>query len=129
MPTPANLLLGAEVLAAYARVRWLLHRKGLEGTVATLRAGAGRRRQQLDPDGAWHCARAVLRVLGRLPADSRCLMRSLVLLSLLARRGTDAELVIGVLPAPRFTAHAWVEYRGVPLLKPGEALEGRLLEL
>ena len=48
---------------------------------------------------------------------------------MLARRGGAASLVIGVVPEPRFAAHAWVEFAGEPLLKPGNAREGRLVEL
>ena len=59
------------------------------------------------------------RTLTALPADSRCLMSSLVLTRLLARRGIDSELVIAVEPGEQFGAHAWVEHDGSPLLSPG----------
>jgi hypothetical protein len=58
----------------------------------------------------------VLRVLSILPTDSRCLIRSLVLSRLLARRGISAELVIGVRSGAEFAAHAWLEYDGRPVL-------------
>ena len=74
-------------------------------------------------------ARAVRRTLRTLPADSRCLMQSLVLTRLLARRGRSASLVIGVSPAGTFTAHAWVEREGVPLLPTHEDEFSRLAEL
>lgn len=121
----------AEILATYVRVRWSLRRHDLPSTVAALRARPSRRRSraELDPAGAWAYAHAVVRVLRLLPTDSRCLVRSLVLLSVLARRGAEAELVIGVLAGPEFAAHAWLEHRGVPLLKPGRAAAGRLVEL
>jgi Transglutaminase-like superfamily len=54
-------------------------------------------------------------------------MRSLVLVSLLARRSLPATLVIGVLPGERFAAHAWVELSGRPLLPAGDY--ERLVEL
>lgn len=123
-------LLAAEVLAAYVRVRWLLWRRGLEPTVAALRrCGAPAGRLLVAPEDPWRCARAVVAVLAPLPTDSRCLVRSLVLLALLARRGIEARLVIGVLPEPRFTAHAWVEHEGAALLSAGVARDGRLVEL
>lgn len=126
MPTPP------EILATYLKVRWLLRRRQLPEVVARLRAEGARRRAAgpaLDPAGVWRCAEAVLRVLRLLPTDSRCLVRSLVLLAVLARRGAEAELVIGVLPQPRFAAHAWLEHDGVPLLRAGAAGTGRIATL
>jgi hypothetical protein len=73
--------------------------------------------------------RAVTRVLGPLPADSRCLMTSLVLCRLLARRGAAASLVIGVRGGSSFGAHAWVELDGHPLLPPNEGEFERLVTL
>jgi hypothetical protein len=70
-----------------------------------------------------------VRVLERLPSDSRCLTRSLVVTRVLARRGIGASLVIGVAPAPNFAAHAWVELDGVPLLPALESTYSRLVEL
>ena len=58
----------------------------------------------------------VRRTLDPLPWDSRCLMRSLVLLRMLARRGVVCELVIGVRPGETFEAHAWIGHEGHPLL-------------
>jgi Transglutaminase-like superfamily len=121
-----RLALAAEVLALYPRARWLLARRELPEAVAALRGA--RSRPAADPDPV-RCAVAVERVLRLLPADSRCLVRSLVLLALLERRGLGAALVIGVLPEPEFAAHAWVEHRGRALLAPGPAGAGRLVEL
>lgn len=50
------------------------------------------------------------------PAPSTCLTRSLVLVWLLKRRGVASRLRIGVrLADGLLDAHAWVEYRGVPV--------------
>jgi hypothetical protein len=46
-------------------------------------------------------------------------MRSLVLTRVLARRGIDSRLVIGVHPGERFAAHAWLEHDGAALLPAG----------
>jgi hypothetical protein len=73
--------------------------------------------------------RAVARMLSYLPGDTRCLVRSLVLTRLLARRGMQATLVIGVRAEPEFAAHAWVEHDSQPVLDPGEESYGRLVEL
>jgi hypothetical protein len=61
-----------------------------------------------------------MRILELLPTDSRCLIRSLVLMSLLEHRDTPCELVIGVQAEPVFAAHAWVECDGEALLPTGD---------
>jgi len=54
------------------------------------------------------------------PAD--CLVRSLVLVRLLRRRGLPAELRLGARTLTGvFEAHAWVEHCGVPLGEDGGA--------
>ncbi len=73
--------------------------------------------------------RAAGRTLSLLPADSRCLARSLVLLALLARRHIEAQLVIGARQGPEFGAHAWIELEGVPLNDPGGPEYERLVEI
>jgi hypothetical protein len=128
--SPARkLALTVEIVRAYARVRWLLWRNGLPATLAALRRGitppAGAQRR----DAGYRLASAVVRVCDRLPTDSRCLTRSLILTEVLARRGIGSSLVIGVLPAPSFSAHAWVELDGQPLLPPHEWGHNRLVEL
>ena len=56
-------------------------------------------------------------VLEWLPFDSRCLIRSLVLVRILSRRSIDdATLVIGASVEGGFAAHAWVEHDGEPVL-------------
>ena len=74
---------------------------------------------------------AVVRTLTPLPVDSRCLMRSLVLLRVLATRGVQGSLVIAVRPGEglKLAAHAWVEADGRPLLVPAGADHGRLVTL
>jgi hypothetical protein len=109
-------LLVAEIVTAYVRVRWLVWRRDLPSAVAALR-GSGQlttdlRRQAI---GA-RLGQAVDRTLSVVPFDSRCLVRSLVLVSMLARRGIASTLVIGVGVDPKFSAHAWVESGGRPLL-------------
>ena len=123
-----KLALASEIVTAYVRARWLLHRHDLPYVLAQLRASP--RRGRAEPTVAdERLARAVRRTLGTLPADSRCLMQSLVLTRLLARRNRPAKLVIGVSPTGAFTAHAWVERDGVPLLPTGDDEFGRLAEL
>ncbi len=64
----------------------------------------------------------VTNTLSRLPFRSTCLVRALVLLRLLSKRGISGRLVIGVDgEAAAFAAHAWVEHRGIPLLPDGGA--------
>lgn len=121
--------LTAEILATYARVRWLLWRRELPEAVAALRARSGEAGAPPDRREAIRLCHAVVRVLRLLPTDSRCLVRSLVVLAVLAARGREVELVIGVLPGESFAAHAWVELDGAPLLEAGVAGDGRLVEL
>ena len=125
--------LALEVLTAYMRVRWLLARRGLPEAVRTLRGGlaahnVAESEQLLRASGA-RCGWAVVRVLRLLPTDGRCLMRSLVLAALLARRGIFGRLVIGVRPDPSFAAHAWIEVDGEPVLATDRQEFQRLLEL
>jgi Transglutaminase-like superfamily len=125
-----KLALGLEILAAYARVRWLLWRCDLVTTLKRLRGeGPGSRAARHDDLGGQRLGNAVGRTLRVLPTDSRCLMRSLVLSSLLARRQIDSSLVIGVRSDPSFAAHAWVEQDGEALLPDGEEHYLRLVEL
>ena len=117
-----------EILRDYVRVRWLLARRDLPSVVAELRHPAA-----ADTDPALQAVgkrlgHAVRRTLGPLPFDSRCLAQSLVLTTILSRRGIDSTLVIGVGVEPAFAAHAWVESDGVPLLEPLDDAN-RLVEL
>jgi len=135
MPLAGKLPLALEILFTYGRVRWAIRRYQLPRVVAMLRSGsyASDRAVPL-PDGARDGQRlgaAVVRMLELLPTDSPCLMRSLVLLRLLARRRASASLVIAVQPTGELglNAHAWVELGGRPLLMPATAEYGRLVTL
>ncbi len=144
-PLPARLPVGRrldpiervrlmlEILASYREVRRRLRRMPIEAAVEALRDGAhpdldrGTERELLGE--AWRLGRAVRLTLRLAPGDTRCLTRSLVLTQLLARRGIPAKLVIGARAKPSFSAHAWVEQAGQPVLPPGEHSLGRLVEL
>lgn len=122
-----------EVLVTYGRVRWELRRRTLPEVVRRLRCDPHTR---VPPPGEMgselssrRIAYAVAAVLERLPTDSRCLMRSLVLTRLMARRGLASSLVIGVVTAPGFSAHAWVEHRGAAVLPNYGDVMSRLVEL
>lgn len=130
-PISEKLRLLVEVLAVYTRSRWLLMRMSLPQAAVALRAGAaGETRVPETLSEQLSAARlglVVARVLEPLPFDSRCLMRSLVLTTMLARRGIESSIVIGVRSDPEFSAHAWVESNGVALLPPGDF--GRVVEV
>jgi hypothetical protein len=118
-----RLFLLMEIVLAYARARRTLSRAPIESvvvssssTVATL-------------EEAHRMGWAVTRTLAFMPGDTRCLIQSLVLTRLLARRGIPVTLVIGVRTDPGFLAHAWVEHAGEPILTPGDESFGRLVEL
>lgn len=120
-----------EILAAYVQARRALRRAPIASVVSGLRAQAPMAASSSEDSlaEALRLGRAVTRLLVRIPGDTRCLARSLVLTRLLARRGIQAKLVIGARPEPEFLAHAWVEHDGDPVLDPGDDSFGRLVEL
>ena len=126
-----KLRLALEILRGYIVVRWSLRRRGVTPTLASARCPPG---GVIALDGGNSRATAewlavgVRKTLGVLPLDSRCLIRSLVLTRLLARRGLDCTVVFAARTKPEFMAHSWVEYRGVPLLPMGDGFH-RLKEL
>jgi hypothetical protein len=122
--------LAAEILATYAQVRREMRRGPIESVLARLR----RRTVAAAPRSATlaesqRLGRAVSKTLALAPGDTRCLVRSLVLIGLLDRRRIAAALVIGARSEPEFLAHAWVEQEGTAILHPGDGSFGRLVEL
>jgi hypothetical protein len=126
LPPARRALLVAEILAVYCQVRVRLARDRFPDALAAARQAPRRQseRDAIAENGptavtylrASRLARAVQRTLRLVPADGRCLMQSLVLTALLARRGIDTKLLIGVNQGGEFEAHAWVEYCGRALL-------------
>ena len=84
------------------------------------------RRTAINPDG-----RSISRFVWAIDAASRripaasCLTQSLALQHLLARSGHNSQVCIGVTKEPGvgFKAHAWVEYKGQPLLSSAAQVE------
>lgn len=129
-----RIALTIEILWTYCTVRWAIRGDDLPGAVARLRrdfttAADAPRAEDDRHGGASRLGYVVSSVLRLLPTDSRCLMRSLVLTRLLARRGVPSTLIIGVSAAPEFAAHAWVEHAGRPLLPSYGPMFARLVEL
>ena len=117
MPAGLRARIALEIVATYGEVRVRMLRGDVRQVVADLRGDA----VDLHPPLVAHrigrrLGQPVRRTLDPLPWDSRCLMRSLVLLGMLARRGVVCDLVIGVRSGETFAAHAWVEHGGHPLL-------------
>lgn len=133
LPLREKVALAGEIVAEYGRVRLLLRRHELPVVLARLRSRRPPAPAYADAlagkAAAIRLGRAIGRTLRYVPGDSRCLVRSLVLTSLLARRGVDVTFHIGVAPGPEFKAHAWVESDGLPLLPPLDAEHERLVEL
>ena len=138
LPLGRRILLVSEILLVYCRVRLRLLSEQfpialaeVRGTRPEVRGARGQR----SPESAVtylraaRLARAVQRTLRLVPADARCLMQSLVLTGLLARRGIDTKLLIGVNPGDEFEAHAWVEYAGHALLPDSQGVYQVLAEL
>ncbi len=117
-----------EILWDYLRARRLLRTVDLPTALSRVRMREPHINRALSYPEALRVTNAMNRTLGPLPADTRCLVRSLVLASMLARRGTATRVVIGVRPGTDFAAHAWVELDGRPLLAPGDEY-ARLTEL
>ncbi|MDB9313333.1 lasso peptide biosynthesis B2 protein [Spirulina sp. CS-785/01] len=96
----------------------LLPRRGLKGTQGRL-LGVYRRLWGVrfsSEGGAVQRTREMVQVaVGYWPGEVNCLARSLVLWALLHRQGIEADFRIGVRQQEQFTAHAWVEYQGIPL--------------
>lgn len=127
----ARVRLLGEIFASYAQARWLLVRGDLPSAVAGVRARARRLSSTPVPvgDDPRRLVSIAIRVLERVPFDSRCLMRSLVVLGMLARRGVETRLVVGVEVESGFAAHAWIEHEGVAVLPAGSFAQGRLTAL
>lgn len=126
----AKIALATEILTEYAPAwRILRHPNVVEMVRAARDVEPSRSRAPAatEHDVARRLGRAVSKTLGVLPTDSRCLIRSLVLTRMLARRSITNTLVIGVRKTPEFSAHAWVEHDGRPILPAGEYT--RLTEL
>ena len=69
-------------------------------------------------------ARLVAAAARHGPYKAKCLPVALTLAWLLQRRGMSTNLRLGVRKAAaRLEAHAWIEYRGVPLIDTAEVLE------
>lgn len=128
----SRLRLAGEILVAYARVRHTMRGNEPADAVAKLRAYARRHPLAGDQDteimAGWRLGQAVMKTLRPLPTDSRCLMRSLTLLTIMERRTLSPTLVIAVKAHP-FQAHAWIELHGQALLPAGEPDYERLTEL
>jgi hypothetical protein len=124
-------LLASEIVMSYVTARRLLRRNTLPETVTALRSGAAAVSQGDEATLALgrHLAWATVRTITVLPIDSRCLMRSLVLTRLLARRGLRSTFVLSAAPGPQLEAHAWVEHSGEPLLEPAGADHQHLVRL
>jgi hypothetical protein len=126
----AKLGLAFEVVGSYVRARRLLRGGDVRAALSQQRAVAPRRPRPGDPVAAGRrLGRVVARTLAFLPGDTRCLTQSLVLTRLLASRGIESRVVIGVRPGDAFAAHAWVELGGIALLPTGGSAYGELVTL
>lgn len=136
LPPGQRLRLAAEVLRTYTRVRWVMRDEDAERAVRRLRIEARDAVETTEPAGendrellaAWRLAQATRKVLERLPSDSRCLFRSLTVMSMLERRAIPQTLVVAVRPRP-FGAHAWVEVAGRAILPEADPGYERILEI
>jgi hypothetical protein len=131
IPFTEKVGLAAEIVRTYVRARWVLAGRDFPEALAEIRRSD---RELHEPDGdrlliGRRLGKIVGKTLGALPADSKCLVRSLVLTAMLARRGIATSVVIGVQTSPAFKAHAWVECGGFELLPSMGDHFDRLTEL
>lgn len=131
---PEKARLALEILFTYARRRRRIRALALPDLLAVLRGGVVDRqipawRVPGEHVAAVRVGRAVARMLPSLPGDTRCLTQALVLTELLARRGIGSTLVISAAPGEEFTAHAWLEHGGMPVLPADGPGFGRLVSL
>jgi hypothetical protein len=134
MPPSLKATLAAEILTSYVTARWMMARREIRDVVLATRSRLDQApaAAQDAPDSEVTAARlgyAVARTLRKLPTDSRCLVQALVLSRMLSERGIASTLVIGARSQPEFSAHAWVEHGGRPVLSPAGFDESRLVEL
>ncbi|HYO45685.1 MAG TPA: lasso peptide biosynthesis B2 protein [Gemmatimonadota bacterium] len=110
-----------EILRAYVAMWQVLRLSDVLQMAARARQVPTRERVAgpLEHQVARRLGKVVGKTLAVLPTDSRCLIRSLVLVRLLARRSIPSTLVIGVRKNSEFEAHAWVEHNGEAILSPG----------
>lgn len=116
---PARAAIALETLRQYWRVRRMAKTMPLPRVLEQIRGDLDHpARHRVFTTNPYRLSAIVQRVIAVLPTDTRCLMRSLTLLAMLTRRGTDAVLVLGINRSEEFGAHAWLELDGKPLLKP-----------
>ena len=99
MPLQEKVKLGFEIVGAYTLARWRLRRHDLPTAVAAMRTRYAERPRVFDDPlaekyAAVRLGKAIGRTLGVLPLDSRCLVRSLVLAEMLARRGIEVQMPV-----------------------------------
>jgi hypothetical protein len=112
-PEERSLLTSALLLeSVIATALWLLPFRSAAKLVTRLGASNGKRAS--DPRVVERVAWAVAAASRHLPFGASCLTQALVSQLLLARRGQDARLRLGVATsgAGKLHAHAWVESEG-----------------
>ena len=96
-------------------------RLGLAAVLRVARIGGSARSSQAAPEMIATTLRRVLMATTLYPGRSQCLEQSVTSFILLRRRGIDVQLRLGVQPYP-FAAHAWLDYRGVPVTESAEVV-------
>lgn len=124
-----RLSLALEIVVTFVSVRLTMREPDIRRTLERLREGGDAPATAGELQVAFRLARAVNRVLAIAPRRSRCLVQSLVLTRMLARRGISSSLVIAVAPGRELDAHAWVESGHVQLLRPATPEHGQLVRL
>ncbi|MFD7656784.1 lasso peptide biosynthesis B2 protein [Actinosynnema sp. NPDC059797] len=118
--------LATSIAVTVARVLARQKPKRIKATLAHLRTGA----RPATIGEAQHARDSVLTVSPRCSGEQACLQRSIASVLLCRMRGVTPTWCVGVLAAPPFAAHAWIEAEGRSI---GEQLDStcyrRLIEV
>jgi hypothetical protein len=112
---PSQLRLGAEIVWTAVRVRRLVRTNDLPAVVARCRENEHRSVATPARSELVCVGRTVRKIVGLLPGNSSPLVSSLVLIAVLARRGVDTSLVIGMRGGEQVAPTAWVEISEAPV--------------
>ncbi|OYT71871.1 MAG: hypothetical protein CFK52_07020 [Chloracidobacterium sp. CP2_5A] len=116
----AGLLAAWGLLLSIDALCWLM---GARCCLRWLRRAAGFQKTARPPDSWVICqAELVSRAARHTPRPTTCLIRAMALWFLLTRRGVACDIILGVQKKMRHTleAHAWVEWKGRPLLETAD---------
>ena len=94
---------------------------GYARTIRVARRLAGERNAPAGENLIQQTLRNIVVATALYPGRSKCLEQTVAGFVLLRRRGTPVDIRLGVQPYP-FSAHAWLELKGVPVTESPEVV-------